>query len=226
MPNDGHQTRPERFAYLLPSDAGPDPASGKHAMRWAHGAKPFDSSAELRANPAQGTVRVVPGAFTHDECEQIVAIGESGARVAGRVDDAYEGMRISELSWIHPQPATHWLYHRIGLMFLEANRVYRFNLVGLQEPLQFSRYSVGGHFDWHIDMGGATSGRKLSLTIQLSDPSEYTGGELQFMNQHGGGATGRGTAVFFPSFLAHRVTPVTHGMRRALVAWAYGPSFE
>ena len=72
-----------------------------------------------------------------------------------------------------------------------------------------------------------TSSRKISIVVQLSDPLEYEGGELQISD----GGTNRvcektkGTIIIFPSYLLHRVTPVTKGTRRSLVLWVTGPPF-
>jgi len=94
--------------------------------------------------------------------------------------------------------------------------------------LQYTVYGPEQHFDWHMDLGpGATSTRKLSMTIQLSGNDDYTGGALEFVNapaMHE--ARAMGAATFFPSYLAHRVTPVETGTRRSLVAWACGPAFR
>lgn len=214
-----------RFAYLLPSRIE-HTADGKAMIRWPEAASPFDSDLPMEVNPLQTAVRVLPAAFTAEECDRIVALGESGGRVGGDVVKGYAEMRVSELTWIDTVADARWLYHRIGMLFLKANATHGFKLVGLQEPLQFSRYAVGGKFDWHVDAGGeATAGRKLSLSIQLSGSGDYDGGDLEFLNNAGEAARARGTAVVFPSFLAHRVAPVSRGLRRALIAWAYGPSF-
>jgi PKHD-type hydroxylase len=82
-------------------------------------------------------------------------------------------------------------------------------------------------YGWHQDYGAKVS-RKLSLTVQLTDPSEYEGGNLQIMT------TGtpvnarkqRGLIVAFPSYVLHQVTPVTQGSRQSLVAWVSGPAFK
>jgi PKHD-type hydroxylase len=64
--------------------------------------------------------------------------------------------------------------------------------------------------------------------VQLSEASDYEGGDLEFFNARGEGAVRRprGSVTFFPSYLAHRVSPVTRGLRRSLVAWACGPGFR
>src|SRR4029077_9447880 len=99
---------------------------------------------------------------------------------------------------------------------------------GFVDSLLYCEYPERGHFDWHIDCGeGLTSTRKISLSAQLSDASEYEGGGLEFA-VHGElrGARRLGTVVAFPAFLHHRVTPVSRGIGRSLVAWAHGPIFR
>jgi PKHD-type hydroxylase len=72
--------------------------------------------------------------------------------------------------------------------------------------------------------------RKLSMTIQLSEPNEYEGGEFEIDPEFGvldqAVIKQRGTVLVFPSFLRHRVAPVTSGIRRSLVCWAEGPKFR
>jgi PKHD-type hydroxylase len=105
---------------------------------------------------------------------------------------------------------------------------YKFNITEITEQIQYTVYnsSEQGHYDWHIDMGPDKAKRKLSLVCQLSDPSEYEGGELQI---NAGNIMipekDKGTIIIFPSYLLHRVTPVTKGTRRSLVLWIEGPAF-
>jgi PKHD-type hydroxylase len=81
-----------------------------------------------------------------------------------------------------------------------------------------------------MDIGhGSGSLRKISVVIQLSDPTEYEGGELQVMNGEEPYRVcnkEKGSLIMFPSFLLHRVTPVTKGCRRSLVLWISGPPFS
>lgn len=89
--------------------------------------------------------------------------------------------------------------------------------------------SGGGHYDWHLDRGGlGIAPRKLSAVIQLSDPNEYEGGDLQLYvgSEPTNIKKQKGLVVVFPSFVLHRVTPVTGGTRRSLVAWLSGPKFR
>jgi PKHD-type hydroxylase len=110
---------------------------------------------------------------------------------------------------------------------------FNFDISSLHENLQYTEYdeSYQGRYDWHFDVGEGplNCGRKLSVSIQLSDPSEYDGGDLQFSLD--GDRTviaekDQGTMIIFPSYLRHRVTPVTRGARRSLVTWITGPPFR
>lgn len=94
---------------------------------------------------------------------------------------------------------------------------------------QFARYDSEdqGFYDWHLDIGFGDSNlaleRKISAVILLSDVSEFSGGEFSFATEHGKPVgLGKGSVVTFPSFLAHRVAPVTKGTRYSMVAWAEG----
>jgi PKHD-type hydroxylase len=105
-----------------------------------------------------------------------------------------------------------------------------FNL-GTQESTQIGRYKSTdeGHYDWHMDAFAPQNGiqRKLSISILLSDPSDFEGGELQFKGiEDQKILTAQGSIVVFPSFIEHRVTPVTKGVRYSAVTWASGPSFR
>lgn len=121
-----------------------------------------------------------------------------------------------------------WLFRRLAALFAEANRDFGFELVGFVDALQYAMYGADQHFDWHLDLGpGSTSARKLSMSIRLSGPDEYGGGALEFIGMPADPqAARRGTAIIFLSFLGHRVTLVTRGVRRSQVAWAYGPTFR
>jgi PKHD-type hydroxylase len=121
----------------------------------------------------------------------------------------------------------------IARMYIEtANQAADWGyLLGSQEATQLGRYKSTdeGHYDWHIDSYPPKEGiqRKLSISILLSDPSEFEGGELQFKGiENQKILTKQGSIVVFPSFIEHRVTPVTKGVRYSAVTWASGPSFR
>ncbi len=217
----------QKFSYLFPDSVGAG-AEGALSLQWAPGSGPFGGERTLSCNDALPTLQLLRGAFTPAECAAIAALGDAASGTAGRVELGADTYRVSKIVWIEPVQSAHWIYHRLGLMFAQANRHYGLELIGLVEALQYTVYGPGQHFDWHIDLGsGQTSGRKLSMTVQLSEAGDYSGGELEFINAPGPNAAKEiGAATVFPSYLAHRVAPVRTGVRRSLVAWAYGPAFE
>ena len=130
------------------------------------------------------------------------------------------------MRWLKRTPDTYWVYARLLEHIVDLNeRYWRFDLDFIGEEIQYGEYTENGHYRWHLDLGGGTSpNRKLSCSVQLSAPDEYAGGGLEFQVGSNTVAAPRtqGTLVVFPSFLVHRVAPVTHGMRRSLVAWVSG----
>jgi PKHD-type hydroxylase len=216
-----------RFAFVFPSIRSD--AQGVPVLSWEDGIQPFDAELDLDTNPEFHLVRTAVDAFTVDECERIIELGNAQPNMGGMVEDhRREEYRAGKVAWIGPQAGTAWLYHKLAVLFSEVNAYFNFELLGLLDPLQFTVYGSGHHFDWHIDVGGgAASLRKLSMTVQLTDGARYEGGDLQFHDDTGRPQRrGIGTATVFPSFIAHRVTPVTAGVRHSLVAWACGPSFR
>jgi PKHD-type hydroxylase len=100
-----------------------------------------------------------------------------------------------------------------------------------QEETQIGRYKSTdeGYYDWHIDAGAPKNGiqRKLSCVILLNDPSEFEGGILQLKGMEDQNVLDKqGSIIVFPSFIEHKVTPVTKGVRYSAVTWASGPSFR
>jgi PKHD-type hydroxylase len=129
------------------------------------------------------------------------------------------------------EAASAWIYDRMERTARLLNhQVYRFDLSGFSDQFQYSVYHghEGGHFGWHIDQVRGAAHRKLSFSLQLSDPSDYEGGALTIHSAGGPviAAKDRGTLVAFPSYALHRVAPVTAGTRRALVFWCAGPPFQ
>jgi PKHD-type hydroxylase len=115
----------------------------------------------------------------------------------------------------------------------EAHKSFRVQILRQKTEIQYTEYHATnrGKYDWHHDVDwNNPSGldRKLSVTVQLSDPSEYEGGDFQFMEveQPSEEAKTKGTILMFPSYLQHRVTPVTDGVRKSLVLWFTGPRWQ
>jgi len=173
-------------------------------------------------------------AFTLEELDVIKTIGNSYpkklAEVGGGDDSQVSDYRKSEISWIPEESNNQWLYDKISQYAISANKeMWNFDIWGYHDALQFTNYyGDGGHYDWHADLGPGISNRKLSVVLQLSDPKDYVGGELQ-MNT-GGGITSvakeYGSLCFFPSFVLHRVTPLTSGTRTSLVTWLCGANLR
>jgi PKHD-type hydroxylase len=144
-------------------------------------------------------------------------------------------MRTSQIKWIHPSQQWEWLYDKLMNMIIEANEnLWHFNITSILDAIQYTEYhaSENGHYGWHQDLGsGMLSTRKISVTVQLSDPSEYDGGDLEYFI--GGDPENpikvernKGLVFIFPSFMMHRVTPVTRGVRRSFVLWIGGEHFK
>ena len=168
--------------------------------------------------------------FTPDECDSIIRIATRQGLVSGETAErAGQSLRNSNLTFLHPSGHTDWMFRRLSNAIATTNQFFGFDLISLNEGIQFSEYTApDGNYDWHVDAGPGTSVRKLSLTVQLTDPNEYEGGELE-LNPDGQPVTmdtTRGRAVAFPSWTLHRVKPVTRGVRHSLVVWVAGPAFR
>jgi PKHD-type hydroxylase len=106
---------------------------------------------------------------------------------------------------------------------------WNYRLTGV-ENVQMGRYTIGGHYDYHKDITQPNSKneqRKLSSVLFLSDPDTYEGGEFEFKYyEFKIPKFPKGTILVFPSFLDHKVNPVTSGERYSAVNWAFGPAFN
>jgi PKHD-type hydroxylase len=152
------------------------------------------------------------------------------ARTVGDTDEIVSEYRKSEIGWIPDNDDTSWLYEKIAGLAKTANKeMWNFDIWGYHDDLQYTTYyGDGGHYDWHADLGPGISNRKLSCVLQLSDPGEYEGGELQ-LNTGGTIISIKkevGLICFFPSFVLHRVTPITSGVRTSLVTWLCGANLR
>jgi PKHD-type hydroxylase len=168
--------------------------------------------------------------FNNKELELLQNLAKNAsnnAQVANQVVN--NDIRRCKVNWLSNTPEYSWVFHRLAFIVAELNaRYYNFDLSGFGEPLQLTHYDNvdKGTYNWHADKGVRTS-RKLSVVLQLSDPLEYEGGELQVNN--GSELTiprQRGLIVAFPSYTLHRVTEVTSGTRQSIVAWVSGAPFR
>jgi len=148
---------------------------------------------------------------------------------------ANKEVRKSNIKWIPQNEDWFWLYEKLANMAVTANNaIWNFDLNQIPEMIQYTEYHApAGHYDWHADIGpGLLSKRKVSITVQLSEPDEYEGGDLELFR--GGSMKGpfekaernAGCVVLFPSYLMHRVTPVTRGTRKSFVLWLGGGHYK
>lgn len=181
------------------------------------------------------TAHALPDAFSPAECDQIVALAtDAGLRAGGLVGQvANHNIRRADVAWIDEISAAGWVSDRLVQLVARANReAFDFALSDFAESPQVARYGaeVEGHFGWHSDIGDGPVARrrKLTLVIQLSPPDDYEGGALELMPDANVVVANRdrGAALVFPSFVLHRVTPVTRGTRHSLTVWAHGPAFR
>ena len=139
--------------------------------------------------------------------------------------------RKSNIKWLPYDSKWEWVIDKIMSQVIEANNtIWNFELKSIIDNIQYTEYEGnGGHYDWHLDIGpGSISHRKISVVIQLSEPNEYEGGDLQIMtgSEYVTIPKGKGNVVIFPSFLLHRVVPLTSGNRKSLVLWVGGDHYK
>jgi PKHD-type hydroxylase len=182
----------------------------------------------LQMNGHVSSPLIFTGIFSAEDCQRILGLSDARRERPGTMMYAKPNIRKSSIAWIDIQADSEWLYEKIWQIFLAVNRWFKFDLLGLVDEIQFAKYSVGDRFGWHLDAGGGqASTRKLSMSVQLSNGEEYSGGDLEFCAcSELEARRRRGTIIVFPSFLAHQVTLVTQGTRCSLVAWAHGPTFK
>ena len=124
------------------------------------------------------------------------------------------------------------LFKKLNGAIKVANEQYYNYSIESIDTLRFLKYGIGGNYNWHTDIGRSeTSNRKLTAIIQLSDENEYEGGDFEFgITDTTGddlikGNKKQGTLIIFPSFLSHRVTPITKGTRYSIITWMEGDTF-
>ena len=168
-------------------------------------------------------------AFSKEECQTIINIAKNKGLTKGTTFTESD-VRDSKISWLNPSDDLHWVYRRVTDITLNLNeRFFKFDLFGLNEGFQFTNYEApSGKYGKHVDRGMSTPVRKLSISIQLTDPEEYEGGELNLYD--GDKETlmdkTQGTLIIFPSYVLHEVMPVTKGTRNSLVTWVTGKQFK
>jgi PKHD-type hydroxylase len=154
------------------------------------------------------------------------------ARLTGK---GHDGIRSTQVAWVHRNAQTENLYLQMEAVVLRLNAdLFHFDLTGLT-TLQYAVYRQedAGYFDWHNDYGRyrgdpGQEPRKITMSLQLSDAASYEGCDLEIRAAHpiDVASRERGALVAFRANALHRVTPITRGVRKSLVAWAAGPEFR
>ena len=168
-------------------------------------------------------------AFSKEECQKIINIAKDKGLIKGTTKGESDA-RDSKVSWLYPVDGMDWAFRRVTDITLNLNeRFFKFDLFGLNEGFQFTNYEApSGKYGKHVDRAINIPVRKLSISIQLTNPEEYEGGELYLYEQDKGTLMDKtqGTLIIFPSYILHEVAPVTKGERNSLVAWATGKQFK
>ena len=180
-------------------------------------------------------------AFTEEELSQIETLCSSQeaekAIVVGTNDiNEIEKIRKSRIRFYDRNENTNWIFDKLNAVISTINeRYYNYNLNGYSD-FQYTEYhaSEDGKYNWHMDMlhGPNTLNvtRKLSMVLCLSNPeSDFSGGDFEINNGNPDEPEKihmkRGRMIIFPSYMIHRVKPITQGIRKTIVVWVTGPKF-
>ena len=176
-----------------------------------------------------------PGLFDERALDRLERYCDGLALEPARLNSGAHDIRVTRVAWVHRVAETEALYRQMESIVLRLNTdLFHFDLSGLT-AMQYAVYRAndGGYFDWHNDYGRARNDpgqepRKITLSLQLSDGGAYDGCDLEIRAAHplDVAPRARGMLVAFRATALHRVTPITRGVRKCLVAWAAGPEFR
>lgn len=180
----------------------------------------------------------LPNLFSPEECKRIIETANGTGYEDGAIGKSVidHEVRSAKVATILPTEENQFIIDRIHHASTDINfNFYRFGIFDI-EPIQICRYDgdSGDHYRWHSDSTlvhrEVREQRKLSLSVLLNPSSDFEGGDLEvsgdnsdYLSDSPDFMKNPGDAVFFPSFMRHRVTPVTSGVRYTLVTWLLGP---
>jgi PKHD-type hydroxylase len=168
-------------------------------------------------------------AFSKEECQTIIDIAKNKGLIKGTTRGESD-VRDSKISWLYPVDDMDWVFRKVTDITLNLNeRFFKFDIFGLNEGFQFTNYvAPSGRYGKHVDRDINMPVRKLSISIQLTDPEEYEGGEFYLHNDDKKILMDKtqGTLIIFPSYVLHEVMPITKGERNSLVTWVTGKQFK
>ena len=176
--------------------------------------------------------------FTPEQCKMIIAAGRSEPKQNAEVGNK-QGItsgvidtktRTSHISWI-PFSKMENMYKDIERIMKTTNgNHFGFDGMTITEMAQYTEYPEGGFYEWHVDndvnFAHEPPVRKISMTLLLSPENEFEGGDLELGSEGKVAKLKQGNAIFFASFIRHRVTPVIRGNRKSLVMWFGGTPFK
>ena len=176
--------------------------------------------------------------FTPEQCQMIINAGRSEPKnnaEIGNKQGIKSGVidtktRTSHISWI-PFKKMIEMYKNIEKIMKQTNgNHFGFDGMQITEQAQYTEYPEGGFYDWHTDNDincqHEPPVRKISMTCLLSPQNEFEGGDLELVKEGQAVKLKQGQAIFFASFIRHRVAPVTRGNRKSLVMWFGGTPFK
>ena len=176
--------------------------------------------------------------LTPKQCNELISIGQNEPKINATIGTTDKIIKLDEkyrksvISWI-PFAKAVPIYQVIkNWMEVTNTNYFDFDTVQLSEQAQYAEYSKGGFYNWHMDsnteMAAMPTVRKISMTLLLNDSKDYEGGDLEIFcgetldSEKNKFKLKQGYAVFFASFLLHRVVPVIKGNRKSLVMWFGG----
>jgi PKHD-type hydroxylase len=182
--------------------------------------------------------------LTPQQCQELIRIGQSEPKINATIDTTGENKKLdqryrkSNISWIPFNKATNSYKIIVDWMHQANTNFFAFDNMQVNEVAQYTEYSKGGFYKWHIDihknMKTMPPVRKISMSLLLNDPKEFEGGELEIYHEQLTNTGSKehlinlkqGQAIFFVSFFLHRVNTITKGNRKALVMWFGGTPFK
>ncbi len=168
--------------------------------------------------------------FSKDECAQILStcIDELWlpATVIGGIPDFHQSKRQKLRGDTAGFP-----FLNIKDITKNANsEIYDFNLIGIidQDFPQVFAYSENDFYKMHLDLNPVAPSRKITFIINLSEPTSYSGGEINFLNidTSTSGINDQGSCLIFPSYIPYEITKVTSGVKHIIVGHVHGALFK
>jgi PKHD-type hydroxylase len=179
--------------------------------------------------PGENLIQIIESGFSEEQLTGLCNLVNEESTQAGVYKSAGDNnalvtghIRRTKVCWLDSVEYK-WVYERLLEIAIQVDKKYQLGTKGIREPIQIALYdeSEQGFFEWHMDWGGGGLERRISMSIPLNDPIEYEGGDFEFCIDTSILSTTqtRGSAIAFPSFISHRVTPVTKGRRYSMVVW-------